>query len=924
MRWSVAVCGLLLLPAAGQEVVLETTAARLRCDASGRVLSLRDRRDDRELVATGRPLATVRQGTVTQPVTTLTRTAAGLRLVFGAAGPTVDLRVTSQPRHWVWEVTAVSGPAPDELTLVDLLPLPPPATADPPATCALALNLQTRVQELPGLGGPLRAVAYQRTGLVGAAVALFVGPRSQLRDELKAMITAAPAVPRTAVGGPWALDSPANRGSYLFNFSDLTPATVDQWIAVAQSIGATQIDFHGGTSFRFGDCRPNPKLYPNGVADVKLVLDKLHAAGILAGLHTYAFFIDKTSPWVTPRPDPRLGKDRTLTLAAALPADATTVPVAESTQGMSSTTGFFVRNSATVQIDDELVVYTTVAQQAPFGFSGCRRGAYGTTPAGHAAGAPVHHLRECFGLFLPDGDSTLLTEVAAKTAEFYNAAGFDMIYLDALDGEDAIAGREWGWHYGGKFAWAIAERLQRPAIFEMSTFHHHLWPLRSRMGAWDHPNRGHQPFIDRHLASNANCAAMFLPTQLGWWAFKTWQAPQGEPTFAEDIEYLCVKALATDSGLSIMGIDPTTAPTIAALPRLAAIVRRYEELRRAGTVSPTVRQVLAQPGREFALEPADHGPPQFREWHRARQVVSPAVPPSAAWQITNPAAAQAPTLRLEALSATGPYEAPQNPVLAAFDRPDEFAAPAAAAGVTVSLAPSTAQLHGTASSGWLQARSTRPAAAGAWARLTKTYDPPLNLTAAPAMGLWVHGDGSGVLLNVQRTSPPHLSHAINDHYQVIDFQGWRYVELAEPEAARYGDYRWPYGDIYSIYREALRYDQVATLTLYLNNLPPNQPVNLYLSPIRALPWDQAAVVNPSLTIDDRTTDYPVTLTPGQYLEHDASGATQYGPRGEVLAKIAPTGTPLRCDPGANALRWHQTGAGRARVTVGMRGEAVEE
>ena len=25
-----------------------------------------------------------------------------------------------------------------------------------------------------------------------------------------------------------------------------------------------QIDFHGGTSFRFGDCQPNPKTYPHG------------------------------------------------------------------------------------------------------------------------------------------------------------------------------------------------------------------------------------------------------------------------------------------------------------------------------------------------------------------------------------------------------------------------------------------------------------------------------------------------------------------------------------------------------------------------------------------------------------------------------------------------------------------------------------
>jgi len=34
---------------------------------------------------------------------------------------------------------------------------------------------------------------------------------------------------------------------------------------------------------------------------VKAVIDKIHAAGMLAGLHTYAFFVAKDSPWVAPR-----------------------------------------------------------------------------------------------------------------------------------------------------------------------------------------------------------------------------------------------------------------------------------------------------------------------------------------------------------------------------------------------------------------------------------------------------------------------------------------------------------------------------------------------------------------------------------------------------------------------------------------------
>ncbi len=156
-------------------------------------------------------------------------------------------------------------------------------------------------------------------------------------------------------------------------------------------------------------------------------------------------------------------------------------------------------------------------------------------------GAKVHHLKECFGLFVPDPDTTLLTEVAAATADTFNECGFDMIYFDALDGEDILGGAQWSWHYGSRFVYEVWQRLKKPALMEMSTFHHHLWCVRSRLCAWDHPVRSHKRFIDLHNADNENSRRMFLPGELGWWALKSWSGPQGEPTFADDIEYLMTK-----------------------------------------------------------------------------------------------------------------------------------------------------------------------------------------------------------------------------------------------------------------------------------------------------------------------------------------------------------------------------------------------
>src|SRR5208282_2090494 len=169
---------------------------------------------------------------------------------------------------------------------------------------------------------------------------------------------------------------------------------------------------------------PNPATYPRGRASLKAVIDRLHAAGIAAGLHTSAFFMDESCPWVTPTPDPRLGKDATFTLAEPLTAEASTVSVVEPTKAMSNITGFFVRNSVTFQIEDELIKYAGASKAPPYAFTDCQRGTFGTRAAPHARGAKVQHLKECFGLFVPDGDSTLLSEVAAHTAETFNECGF--------------------------------------------------------------------------------------------------------------------------------------------------------------------------------------------------------------------------------------------------------------------------------------------------------------------------------------------------------------------------------------------------------------------------------------------------------------------------------------------------------------------
>ena len=352
------------------------------------------------------------------------------------------------------------------------------------------------------------------------------------------------------------------------------------------------------------------------------MIDKIHAAGMYAGLHTYAQFIARDSRYVTPTPDPRLAKDAHFTLTEDLDTTTAIVKVAESTAGLSLKSGFFARNTLTLQVDEELITYKAIQQQDPFAFLECTRGAWGTTAAPHPKGATAHHLKGCFNLFCPDPESTLYEEIAVNTAETFNACGFDMIYLDALDGSGVFGGNEWAWYYGSKFVFAIANRLERPALFEMSTFHHHLWYVRARMGAWDHPSRSHKRYIDLHCEANHAGRGMMLPMNLGWWAVKSWDDAHPtriEPTFPDDIEYLMGKCLGYNFGISLMGVDPDNIDATPAYQRLAPIFKNYETLRRSGYFDDAVTEKLRVPDDEYHLEEGAEG-----EWRPAPGGVSQA------------------------------------------------------------------------------------------------------------------------------------------------------------------------------------------------------------------------------------------------------------------------------------------------------------
>lgn len=916
-------------------IVLENDCVRWVIGDDGKTVSFVDKQTGNEYLDKEKvpPVASVRKGGMTFRATKASYADGRIVFEFGEAGARAEVAVTVEKRCLVLAVTGAIGEGVDGLTFVDVPLALKGKLVEPFAGCVLALNLKTNVEEIPGPNSRLRAMCTAKFGFEGAKAAVIACPQGQLRDVMKEVVARADELPKSNIGGPFALDSEINRGSYLFDLEGISEENVDAWIELAKRLGMNQIDFN--TSFRYGDFQPRSDRYPRGRESVKAVVDKLHAAGIAAGLHTYAFFISKTARYVTPVPDPRLGKAATFILAEPLAAEAKTVPVVEPTGNVSTDTGFFIQNSVTLQIDNELITFNGVAKEPPYGFTGCTRGACGTTVAAHEKGVKVHHLKECFGLFTPDADSTLFTEVAANTADTFNECGFDMIYEDALDGEAILGGAENAWHYGSKFVFEIANRLKKPALFEMSTFHHHLWCVRARMGAWDHPCRSHKKFIDLHCAANRDGAGMFLPMNLGWWAVQVWQDGASEtfsePTFKDDIEYLMCKSLGNDMGGSLMGVTPGNIAKTPAFEQLAPVFKQYEELRYAKQFPESVKARLRAPGDEFTLEKSPEGAWQFRPVRYTKHKVQGLDGWSNRWTVKNDFAPQPLRLRIEALMSAAAYDAPDTVVIEDFSKPEALNDRAGADGVTSSLEASTEQVKIGSASGCFSATSTRETPQGAWTRIGTIHKPPLNIAKQKGIGVWVYGDGQGELLNFQERSPAGRAvGGIDDHYVEVDFTGWRYFELVELEGGRIADYVWPYGtDSYGIYREFVDYAQVETFALLYNNLPPGEKVTCYVSPVKALPLTRAAVKNPAITVSGKTVTFPVEIETGCYLEFSSMDDCKlYGKNGELIREVKPQGEVPVIAGGDNTAEFAcapLVGLNpRARVTLITRGEPFVE
>lgn len=822
------------------------------------------------------------------------------RVRFADDAGQITLRAAAEADHFRIELAKPVPKAADHVVFAQLrLSVPaetlghfwPVVRAGDRHVLLAALSPFVRTTGFASKGVVFRAEAFASTGFDDVRVAVLAAPAPRTLDAVE-RLELTYRLPHLTLGGKWFRHADELRRPYLF--TDLTEANADRAIELARRGGFGYVmTFSGVWSTSCGHYLPNRGNYPRGLAGLKAVADKLHAAGLKLGIHLLSACISQGDPYVRPVPDRRLAVARTFALAADVPAQAAEIPVGSSPAGMTKVDSYGTAG-CDLWIDDEIIRYGGYTTAAPFRFTGCRRGACGTRPAAHKAAAKVRYLHRMYNMYLPDPKSDLLPEIAARIADVCNRCGVDMIYFD---GGEAMARLGRGWHDTHWIHREVARRLRREVLITGSGGNGGFgWHVHMRGNANDGVCLRTKRYLDEHKVPQrvAVYRRNLAAAEMGWLNMRA-HSPAYPATQPDEWEYFCAKALAHDAPVSLhmhTGFFDRNGRAGECLD----IIRRWEHARREAKLSETLLAQLREPGREFRLVGDAAGGWRFRrmQFGPTRLVEPDDGGAKATLRVTNPFAAQRLSVRIRPRPALKPFGSPDNVVL--LDPAEKVAWQAGSTGDARCTAAISRQVKppGGAASLKLTAQADQ-ATARAW--VGREFAKRPNLLAHRSLALYVHGDGSGALLDVQLVDPSLIR--ARDYLVPIDFAGWRLVRLVDADFdAAFRHRLWRHkGNL-----GGFSFNAVRELRLQLTGMTKGKPAVVHVGRVEALREVPTPLLRPTVEVGGRSVRLPLTLQPDQTAELQPDGTvTLYGPNNNARQTAKLPAAPPVLRPGDNTL-----------------------
>jgi len=741
------------------------------------------------------------------------------------------------------------------------------------------------------------AYSQYAAGTTGAKMGVLFSKKSDAIPFLQELTDAIdPAVGLTSkAGGAYAREWEGNFGDYIIT-TNVNPELLDANLALAKEFDVDQYDIHqGGNTFRQGDFW----FYFTESGTAKEYYEKIGSkiadAGIKTGLHTYAYYVAYNAEGITA--DPKWQKDletlETYTLRKKMTKFTRNAATVEDASDFDMTMTFFYKNSRYIMIDQEIML---VGATSPSGLLNLTRGTCGTKAADHAIGSKIYHLSGYFNMFVPKLGSDLFFHIADLTAKAYNEGGFDMIYLDAIDGlgRHLPAGHE-TWYYFHEFVHRIVSQCERTPIVETSSGAPSEWNIRGRCGAWDTANRSIKKMIGEHLKANMSAMNNNQVTTLGWFDF----FPDSNPTagmkntmqktiFHDDFDALGMGALLYDTSIVINPFSPAIKDNPYLYDNIKYYTDLYTKLRKSHYFTEETIEKVKSIGGEWKVYEKNPGEYAFLQmYYNANNLTFASDYTIDSVSGSNPFTTQTPFIRIESRYST------------LFENP-----------VTV--------------------YDFKEAKAGA---LTVGLSSPIDMTKNMAMTLRVKGtgnDGDAILLSMTGGTTSGESGGRADYFIDLNFEGWRDVILLDLDSAEYDTQKYVFSGIgttgmqYATYRTVANYGSIGTVYIRVTG---STVANAQIGELKAYTQTEAPIKNPTVTVGSSSMTFNCDMKGGEYVEYDplTGKATLYHSAEQTKEEITFSGK-LNVASGMFTAKYaaeKQSDAPlRARVVLGFSGQEI--
>jgi len=386
------------------------------------------------------------------------------------------------------------------------------------------------------------------------------------------------------------------RKEYQYSYYEvlkMTPQDADRHVHFAKMGGFRTMQIYYRAFATCGHFNWRPE-YPNGMEDLKGIMEKIKAAEMIPGCHIHYNKVEKTDPYVTPVPDPRLNLSHIYTLSGPLDEESTTITVEENPRfcTMDDRRRF-------LRIAGELIEYGSFTTTAPYRFQDCTRGALNTHTGSYAAGEKIGQLDvdDEPTVVLITQNTDIQKEVAQNLGKLYREAGFRFIYYDGA--EDVPPPY---WFTVSRAQWVVYNQWnQAPLWGEGACKSHFSWHILTRGNAFDvfKPEVMKAAIRAYPAAEIPRVAKDFTSINFGWIGYR---APSEQTIGVQPdmLEYATSRAAGWNCPIAFVG----DLQALEAHPRTSdnlEVLKRWEDVRATGWLSAEQKKALRNLNQEHTL-----------------------------------------------------------------------------------------------------------------------------------------------------------------------------------------------------------------------------------------------------------------------------------------------------------------------------------